>query len=369
MLINHTIRQWFSKAQTISFNNDTKALPELALAYLNRQIQLLSHHPSYQVTIQSTLQERRSQWMQGEVPNSLVILSSPTENLSVIINQVVQEEQDERMHTLHQLHASPDRNNLIQQISELHLQRASPEKQLIVIPSLDAFFHRTIAGLEIMEQFLDMVTAFPSCFWLIGCNRWTWQYLDAVSQFASYFDSTVQLPKLTGEQLLSWLSSLLGELTLDWGVDSSVEQEGRSQRYFDNLAELSLGLSQVAAHLWIHSLRYPQPDQQVEEETSPPLLSEVTLKVRPAVLPDLPTLTPEDRFLLYALLLHHQIKGDQLALSLGETAGKVRAQCKQLLQTGILSIQQGYLAVHPAYYPQVKTTLLNSNFMIPKEAS
>ncbi|NJK64010.1 MAG: hypothetical protein HC921_16200 [Synechococcaceae cyanobacterium SM2_3_1] len=352
MLINHTIRQWFSKAQTISFNNDTKALPDLALAYLNRQIQLLSHHPHYQVTIQTALQERRSQWMQGAVPNSLVILSSPSENLSVIINQVVQEEQDERIHKLFLLQASPDRNNLIQQISKLNLHAANTEKQLVVIPSLDAFFLRTIAGLEIMEQFLDVVNSFPTCFWLIGCNRWTWQYLDAVSQFASYFDATVQLPKLTGDQLHSWLSSLLGELTLDWGAESSEAQEGRSQRYFENLAQLSLGLSQVAAHLWIHSLRYPQPDQQDEEESSSPLLSEVILKVRPAVLPDLPSLIAEDRFLLYALLLHRQMKGDQLALSLGEPQGKVRAQCRQLLQTGILSFQQGDLTVHPAYYPR-----------------
>ncbi len=353
-MVTQTLKNWFSKAQTIGIDQETTDLPQPDVDYLQQQLQLLPHHPTYLSTLKAALEESWQQWQQGTASNCYVVLSHPTEPLFQILSNMAHSNLPAPSYLL-----VPDqtRHLLVDQLANLNLS-SSTQDTLILLPSLDAYFFRSIQGLETIEHLIEKLTSTPACYWLIGCNHWTWTYLDSVCQIGAYFDEIAPLPSLTGQQIYNWLSNLLETLTLDWGGETTTTPTDHP--YFDRLANLSWGLSQVATQLWLKSLRYPK--QQDEAQS----LSEVTLRVKPVVLPDLPSLTTEDHFLLYTLLLHNQITSQDLALSLGESVGRVQAQVKELLQKGLLHRHQSYLEIYPSYYIQIKTVLQNNNFLVPQ---
>ncbi len=374
MGLKQTIRQWFSKAQSISLVNDTQPLPAPVHAHLVRQLRSLPHPPLYLSTLDSALETSLSHWHQDPTCNSLVVLSNPTERIDRILTQIVQDHQTLRTTrkdpatVLHIIKPDPQLPRqdpqLLSQLDALDLPSASTQHYLVV-PSLEAFWIRSIPGLDMMQQFLDRLATYPNCFWILGCNQWTWHYLDRVCQIAAYIDTVTSLPALDGSHLQDWILDYWSQVSINWRVDDSKSEQERRRQYFNGLSDLAFGLGQVAAPLWIQSLRYPRQDPD-PVETDDPALSGVTLHFKPAVVPDLPSLTPADRFLLYSLLLHTLLTGDDLATSLGDPPSQVRAQCRYLLKAGVLDLDKNHFRIQSAYYPQVKAALRNSSFMVPE---
>ncbi|NJL86917.1 MAG: hypothetical protein HC886_14640 [Leptolyngbyaceae cyanobacterium SM1_1_3] len=224
-----------------------------------------------------------------------------------------------------------------------------------------------------------MITADLSRFWLIGCNSWAWKYLNIVCQIEAYLEQTAHLPRLEGEQLQNWLQPLLK--TLDTQVhlaegrsQSDTSREEKATALYEDLANISHGISGVAARLWRTSLRYQLGSTKSESETDPDslppeatvaeILAAGSLKQQRARYPEMPDLSAAEDYLIYAILLHGSITVPHLALSLGELEVQVRAQVQKLLRQEVLHNQDGILTVEPAYYPKLQDRLRQNNFVI-----
>ncbi len=376
----------FPKLSPTSLGLDTPTplsqLPLTISTQLEREIADLSSHPDHQTTVQSALKEALNKWrQQPEAPNSLVILASPVSPLTRILSESASGFGEDNLLQVNSLEwaVRPHEYHKIQtQLSSQFLPKESLPKatdsvtsvreksedvlKLLVIPRLEWCFLRCIGGLEVIEMLRDLISSDASQFWLIGCNNWAWRYLDQIYQVSAYLGETEALPALTGIQMKEWLQPIVDEINLNWGEDLAQEDLAAYQeQYFENLADISLGIGTVGADLWMRGLEYPASETDNFQDKSEVLS---TLTIKKPKLPDLPNLIPEDRFLIYSLLLHGGMSLAHLALSLGQMESLVKTRVRFLLQTGVIRRENNLLIVNPSYYPRLKLILNNNNFLI-----
>lgn len=370
-------------------------LPPEIVKSMNQAIAALPNHHTWLETVESALAQAVKNWRENrdneniEGINSLVVLTSPVESLSDLLKSAVsqweqetssekeaskegeeqqastetekQREKPLQVRSLKWPYRPHDYAHISNQLQALFNEKA-PEKsgqlpaseELIAIPRLESCFLRCIGGLEGIEYLRDTIFKDRSRFFAIGCNQWTWKYLDRLYKVSAYFEHTISLPALTGEQLLEWFAPVLSAINL--GVDDESEKLAKSEsEYFENLAAISQGIPSVAASLWLRSLWYePSTDGN----------SPAQLKQKKAKLPDLPNLLPEDRYILYSLLLHGYLSLSHLAVSLGESEATVQARVQFLLQNDVMQRRHHLLFVSPAHYPKLQATLENNNFLV-----
>ena len=264
-------------------------------------------------------------------------------------------------------------------------------QQGIVLPELEQYFVRCIEGMEGVLYLRKEVQKDPNRFWVIGCNRWAWEYLGIVSKMDAYFDRTVTLPALTAPELRTWLAPARRHLR-ELLPQVSLPSPSAYASFFDSLARASGGLSSVAPQLWLSSLSMVNP---AEPSVSKTALAGVTLAgasftgaapvqnqslvveenggdqlqlelARP-VATKLPILGAGDRYLLYSLLLHNGLQFWHLALSLGENESLVLARLKGLQRQGIVKQQGRTWYVRSEYYPNLRSTLAGNNFLVAKD--
>lgn len=321
------------------------------------------------------------QWRENiNAPNSLVILGAPVMPLSRILSDTIgisKEENILQVRTV-QWEARPHEYANIQNYlkNEINSELIIPEKEdisdtqerlearnsLVVISRLDWCFLRCIGGFEGIEFIRNIVFAEQSCFWLIGCNTWAWQYLDFIYQVSAYLGSAVSLPNLSGEELQEWLKPVVEGANVEFGDDGGSEDGVSQERelYFEQLAGVSQGMTSVAAALWLRSLRYEAPVPDADGATTP------KLKLDKPNLPDLPNLLSQDHYLLYSLLLHGGMSLAHLAASMGKSISAVKPRVQFLLQSGVIEREQNLLGVNPAHYPKLKIILDTNNFLVGK---
>jgi hypothetical protein len=195
-------------------------------------------------------------------------------------------------------------------------------------------------------------------FWLVGCNGWAWRFLDHVSQISSYFPATETLPALDPGDLREWLAPLVADLGLNQLSASAGGAPGSQAAGADeaeaglwsHLAELASGCPRIAADLWLGGLRVEQADTKGGLVQAAPGL------------PDLPSLTDEDRYLLHSLLIHGTMRRDHLAFSLGMPGHLLQPRIHWLLHEGLLQESEGELMVRPSHYPYLIKELANNSF-------
>ena len=364
-------------------------LPSQIASNLNRIVANLPSYPPYIAAVQAALAAPLEKWRDDlDAPNSLVILGSPMLPFSDILNDAIstwkQKEIKERLEvrSLH-LSARPYEFQNLQNLLKNQLPKTSEisevgentdanevlknRKILMVIPRLDWCFLRCIDGLDTIEYLRNLVFKDSSIFWLIGCNTWAWRYLDFIFQVSAYFGESVSLSNTQKDDLQIWLKPAIDRINLEFSEDLDVEKIAELQQdYFQSLADKSSGISRVAAALWVRSLRY-ESDPETESSQAQPqsdLKPPFKLKQKKPKLPDLPNLTPEDRYILYSLLLHGGMSLSQLALSLGEAESPVKARVQFLVQSDVIDRYKNLLVVNPAYYLKLKSLLYSNNFLV-----
>lgn len=376
------------QAETTTVLQDSnQKLPAKIASQLNQSIAKLPSYPPYVAEIQSALQTALEKWRNDiDAPNSLVILGSPVLPLSEILNDAIAHWQPQELFQSPfqvrslPLSAHPHDFQQIQTLlqNELSKPRESAEKAgevsasaevlnnrqfVMLIPRLDWFFLRCIDGLDPIEDLRNLVFKDASVFWLIGCNNWAWQYLDFIFQVSAYFGQTISLSKAKRVDLQKWLEPAIEQISLPVSAELTPEQIAENQElYFESLADTSLGISSVAAALWLQSLKY-ESNSEIESQPTdwhPPF----ALKQNSPKLPDLPNLIPEDRYIIYSLLLHGGMTLKQLALSLGEAESSVKARVQFLVQIDAIDRHKNLLAIDPAVYPKLKTLLYTNNFLV-----
>ena len=353
-------------------------LPAKTTAHLLSKIDELPSHPAHIKAVQSKLQEALTQWKSDpDAPNSLVVLTSPIEDIEAILKETI-EAQKEKIpevkslpNEARSLRCSAPKTTLK---GKLELSRPSQFQVLVVIPDLSWCFLRCAEGLEGIEYLQEKILDDRERFWLIGCNNWTWKYLNRVCNLSAYLEQTLPLPTLRDIELKEWLLEVSETIDFDFAdnrddrndkseieVDNEENWTSKSeQRYYSHLANISLGMSSVAAKLWVKSLCVLESD---EESTNSDTASKSFI-LQKAVLPELPTLTKDDRYLLYSTSLHGNMSLSELALSLGEPESTVRAQVQFLWRSGVIECKQGTISLNPIYYPRVRTNLDNNQFLV-----
>ena len=290
--------------------NKEQIAPSVA-EYLDESILELPTHPKYLEEIKSAFKEAFNKWKRCPdiAPRSLVISSSPIAPLTRIIDESLTSCKYDRLLEVpySQWQAKQHDFNLIKEqlIAEVKKIKAKSERQVFVIPRLEWIFLRSIEGLEIIEFLPELVYENDSIFWLIGCNSWTWEYLNCIYGVGAYLGKTFCLSPLNGDELQEWLQPLLKQIDIDWenqGKDdeqnyldtqnvrnfikvfsdlnnwrdkvkvlwqetSKNKEEMKPQdKFFHNLARVSLGNGAVAAQLWRRSLQFPDSETDNHED-------------------------------------------------------------------------------------------------------
>jgi hypothetical protein len=408
------IKHWFPKAQAQlqAQANDLEnkinhqslnPLPHDKITYLSNRIDSLPTACSHRVAVQSKLQEAIAQWQEQEdAPNSLVVLGSPVEPIGKILNESLAEWEQQHLWLKKSLSWSTrpphysmiksqlsEEIGLAQEVKPIHNNykttplAAEPlrEQVLMVIPDLSWCFLRCVDGLEGIEYLQDLLFNNRSLFWLIGCNDWAWNYLDAVCQLGTYFGEILSLPPLEDLELKEWLTPVSETIEFDFGDgqnnqnndNSDMEKENEEnwvssaqQSYFEHLATICLGLTTVGARLWLLSLGIRK--QEDESDHSDALESEdevsQTIIQERATLPDLPKLTKDDLYILFSLCLHGGLSLSELALSLGDPENRVQDRVQVLCRSGVLIRSKNLLWVNPAHYPRLKRDLADNHLLI-----
>ena len=381
----HWFQSWLSQAKTTNPDNLLNKPPEEIIQEFSQKLGKLSPPLEYRTTIQETLTSALASWQKNvTAANSLVILGCSVEPIAQIIQESLTDELSKSLQIIHPLalcKRSPDCSSLKTAISEAFSSETQSQsadyggdsnaeltqrQTLVVIPCLAQCFLRCIEGWESIEFLQNAVVKDKSRFWLIGCNYSAWTFLDQVCQVSAYLEQVQPLPKLKGDALQKWLAPVTQELAAeDNDADTNLA-------YCKSLASLASGVSSVAAQLWLQALRIRAADiPDAVSESQPALTPQgvtleipVNLRQTKPILPSLPDLTATDRYLLHSLLLHGQMTRTDLAMSLGESEQIVRSRVQMLQRAGVIVQQQEQLNIYPAYYPSLKTELINNNFLL-----
>ncbi|WP_414526948.1 hypothetical protein [Nodularia chucula] len=384
----HWFQSWLSQAKTTNPDNLLNKPPEEVIQEFSQKLAQLSPPLEYQTFIQEKLTSALSDWQQNVTSaNSLVILGCSVEPIAQIIQESLTDEFSKSWQIIHPLalcKRSPDCSSLEKAISEALFSETesrstdcggdanselSERQTLVVIPSLEQCFLRCIEGWESIEFLQNAVVKDKTQFWLIGCNYSAWTFLNQVCQVSAYLEQVQPLPKLKGDALQKWLAPVTAQLTPE---DSDADMDLADCK---SLASLASGVSSVAAQLWLQALRIraadiPDDISEFQSALTPEgvtLEISVNLRQTKPILPSLPDLTATDRYLLHSLLLHGQMTRTDLALSLGESEQLVRSRVQMLQRAGVIVQQQEQLYIYPAYYPSLKTELVNNNFLLGEE--
>lgn len=390
------LQSWFNQAQAATTpDNSLEPLPDR----LNRQLAqklaaLASPHP-YQTGIQDQLTTALTQWQENlDAPNALVVLGSPVEPIGQILQDSLQSWPDSPVEILTPLpcltrpadpldltHQIWQQLQPYAQITPIDAEQTDAPQEtesleqrvtLIVVPCLEQCFLRCINGWDGIEFLRDIAVHNRNCFWLFGCNRWAWDFLDFVCQISAYFSETYPLPHLDGEDLEAWLDPVVSTVIK---TDDHKEADNPLS-YWGALATQSGGIGHIAAQLWLQSLRI-QPELTEAKESQPNLsyftatedeASQGQLSETSPTLPSLPSLLAMDRYLLHSLLIHGPMTRAHLALSLGEPESQIQSRVQWLLRAGVLKRGAGNLSIKAAHYTKLKTELANNNFFVGEDA-
>lgn len=163
-------------------------------ANLKSKIDQLPPHPAHVAAVKSKLEEAIERWQcDRNAPNRLVVLASPSEPIEAILQATLAAgiEKISLIKCLSNSTRSPDGLNIKDKLArELELSKVQ-EQVLIAIPNLNWCFLRCVEGLAAIEHLQDLVISDRERFWLIGCNNWTWKYLDCVCNLSTGGDSYV----------------------------------------------------------------------------------------------------------------------------------------------------------------------------------
>jgi hypothetical protein len=378
--LRQCLELWSGRRGKASLSEDPlEPLPPGRIEALRQRVGQLEVPAPLVSGVGKALREAVQAWRADpQAPNVLIVLSRPVEPMNPVIEAVLADWNDQEVpcRTLLPCRRRPADpaaapRMLMSALEAPPGSAASAEPLLLSLPNLDQCFLRCIDGWSGIERLRQVILERRDRFWLLGCNRWAWKFLDHVSQFSSYFPDATRLPDLDGEALCQWLAPVVEELGLEptaaeeqpdhhshaegQGSDDGRTNEPGRSAHWDLLADVAGGSHRIAAELWLASLRRRPPEEDSEEKPAE------LVAARP-FLPDLPALTDEDRYLLHSLLIHGSQRRSHLAYGLGMPSHRLQPRIQWLLAEGVLQDTAGELGVRACHYPSLLRQLADNNF-------
>ncbi|MEO1433424.1 MAG: ArsR family transcriptional regulator [Cyanobacteria bacterium J06633_8] len=350
----------------------TELPPSLSSKLLAAMDKLPIDNPDLEA-IESTLDKAFEKWRDNPevADNSLVILSSPVTTVSRILTESLQDWALERQIKLLPLQwiSRPQevesiKTRLQQQLGRGIVAAECNQPEIVVIPNLSWCFLRCVDGLEGIDYLQEVLLQDDSRFWVIGAGKVAWEYLNHVSNFKAYCGESLELPKLTEEQLEEWLEPIISKFDITFAksnidFSNSEENETYQNRYFRRLASVSEGVNTIAVQVFLRSICYESKEADDKEEQTQEIL-----EAQNPDLPNLPRLDADEHYILYSLLLHGDLTLNALSQSLGDEKSFVKGRIQMLLRKGLIDQNNGILTINPIHYPRIKHELSNNNFII-----
>lgn len=251
-----------------------------------------------------------------------------------------------------------------QKIEEI---KSLSKKTVIVIENLSDYFFRSVEGLKFIEYFFEIYLEDKDKFWLIGCHNWLYIFLEKVYQISKFFPNQVTIESLSAENLQLIFEPVLEIMTFEWdnanifNIELSKEKEENYQKikedYFNKLTDISQGNLTIATEIFLNSLRYFTPEEDVPNSLG-------YIKITSPSLPNLPNITQNDRYLLYCVGLHQKIAKSDLISILAEHKTTINNQINYLLQVGLIDYQNGYVSLNYLHYYKLYQNLQDNRFNI-----
>ena len=365
------IFSWYTQDRN-QLQEPTKSLVELPPSLRKKLITAsnkLADNPADTAAIRTSIDEEFERWRKNpqKAENSIVILTSPVMVVSRIIITILENWTEEKQVSVKVLpwNERPADPETIESKLQHYLgqpqEKIDKQPEVLVIPNLNWCFLRSMDGLDGIDYLQKMLLHDSNRFWIIATGKVTWEYLNSISDLEADCGRVVLLPKLESNSIKEWLNPILSELNItfpDPRLEAQILEGDKDAEtiYFDDLADISHGISVIALQAFLASIKYHCPD---EEPGHPGIL-----ETQCPELPNLPDLESAHHYLLYFLLLHGDITLSALAHSIGDKESKVRRRMKFLRSEGLVESTGEIYKVNPIYYPRLKQELNNNNFII-----
>jgi len=244
------------------------------------------------------------------------------------------------------------------------------------LPALERYFLRHTQGLQGVRELLERALSGRMGCGVIGCDSWTYAYLQQVIGLDGAPAFTLQA--VEGKQLAHYFANLAdgggyptvystrtGNPILANGRDDNAEHERKTvHKELQRLAAHCRGHLGIAWHYWRERLRepakrddstQPQDDALSQELWLLDALAEAEL---PAETGDLATL------LLHTLLIHGGLEDQALGDVLPFSHHEVLNTRLSLARRGLLSCYQGRWQVSPLSYASVRQLLESRHYLV-----
>jgi len=391
-MIWHKIKSWLplAKSQIEKTTSEIEAkfkanqgvdIPASLERRLQGKIDSLPIYYSRAKVLGDRILETISTWQNDPqlVHNSLIVLGDVPENLSAVIKNTLNQQEvkqflnkiDIELVTLN-LEIEDYHTNLNyfrQLIEQLKLDK---EPKIVVIPNLSNYFLRTIEGLQLMEYFFDFYLEDKNKFWIISCHNWLHLFLEKIYSISYYFRDTITIPQLSVEDIKNIFEPTLDTIDCEWYHESifnfdlsdterkeEVEKKLNKVKedYFSELTEISKGNLIVAIALFFKSLRYILPEEDQENQTG-------KLRIIYPNTPSLPSVSQQERYLLYCVGLHKYIAKADLVEILAEHQTVVNNQINHLLQVELIHYKDGLISLNNMFYFKLHKSLKDNQFYV-----
>lgn len=266
----------------------------------------------------------------------------------------------------------------------------------LAFPNLEAFFLRHHNGFDAVRRIVDRLCAGDRRY-LLGCNSWTWAFLDRSFQIGALLPTPFVLAPFDSMRTERWLyvlaasvagGSLVFRLTDDGSsvlpdverrtedgtavsdeADHEVALEKRSVQFLQRLAARSRGNPLVAWALWRQSLQIAA-GEDIEKEAQEAAAGDRgrTIWVRPwsqLALPELSSRADRrDLMLLHMLLLHDGLSSEILDRLLPLSRGAVMERLYGLRARGLVKTEEELWRVTLLGYPAVRQAIEDEDLLV-----
>lgn len=266
-----------------------------------------------------------------------------------------------------------------------------------VIPNLERWYVRHCDGLNLIRKLLGLLSVEkPRC--LIGCNSWSWAYLNKIFRLESIFKTPFILQALDPQRLQLWFQSLAnsskqrnfifrqtdnGNLVLplpERTNHSDQENDKRKQKTDDAgskettdflayLAGYSRGIPGVCWSIWRYCLRSAK-EEDLDDKANKLATSDSghTMWLKPWSQTDLPTMrnatSQRHIFVLHNILLHGSMTSNLIADLLPFAVSEVSEALEQLRAAHMLEEKDGIWCISPIGYPAVRQFLKGEEYLL-----
>ncbi len=261
---------------------------------------------------------------------------------------------------------NPDK---IQSVEELiSFINSRKERTVILFEDIHKLYLRQLNGYEGIEQLIYLISETKDhVFWVIGCSRYAWAFLDKAAELEGHFSQIIDTDALDEKQIKNVILSrhrssgyelvfeaeegAAGNKKKSKTKDDEEKQQELKEKYFDALTDIAEGNASIAMIFWVRSIR---EFDDTHFYIAP--LETASVKM-------LDDLQPTTLFVLAALVLHDALTSAELSSILGIPERESKMIFNRLKARGILVAKDNRMSLNQLIYRQTIRELKERNIL------